>query len=151
MTTSLLRRVRTALAAVAVLSTLPGCADGLSFRNNRALQITAPLDGELVSEPLLVEWSMKPRPSSVKGYLVFVDRAPQPPGKTIEHFKIDNRSNIYDATESSVEIPALEQKTDGPSSRRNQHRIVVIPLDGQGRRIGENSAHVEIDVFREEA
>ncbi len=127
-----------------------GCTDGLSFRQDDRLKIVSPLDGELVGEPVLVEWRMEPRPTSVKGFLVFIDRAPQPPGKTIEHFKPDNRSNIYESTTESVEIAAFESAVSGPKNRRNRHRVLIVALDDRGRRIGEASDHVEIDVFRDE-
>ncbi len=133
-----------------VLASLTSCAKGLSFRRDDRLVITAPGDGELVSEPVLVEWTMTPRPANVRGFLVLVDRAPQPPGTTIEHFKVDNRSNLYRTDLLSVEIPAFESATTGPKNRRNRHRIVVVPLDGDGRRVGENSEHIEVDVFRDE-
>lgn len=136
--------------ATLALTSLTSCAEGLSFRRDDRLVITAPGDGELVSEPVLVEWKMSPRPANVRGFLVLVDRAPQPPGSTIEHFKVDNRSNLYQTATLSVEIPALEASTTGPKNRRNRHRIVVIALDAAGRRIGENSEHIEVDVFRDE-
>jgi hypothetical protein len=136
-------------ASVCVL-TLSSCASGLSFRHDDRLTITAPADGELVSEPVLVEWTMRPRPASVKSFLVLVDRPPQPPGTSVEHFKVDDRSNLYPADGLSVEIPAFEAETTGPENRRNRHRIVVVPLDADGRRIGENSEHIEVDVFRDE-
>jgi hypothetical protein len=131
--------------------TLTSCASGLSFRHDDRLKITAPADGELVSEPVLVEWTMTPRPASVKRFLVLVDRPPQPPGTSIEHFKVDDRSNLYPTDTLSVEIPAFEAATSGPKKLRNRHRIVVIPLDASGRRIGENSEHIEVDVFREDS
>lgn len=127
-----------------------GCTDGLSFRQDDRLEIVSPLDGELVGEPVLVEWRMEPRPASVKGFLIFVDRAPQPPGKSIEHFRPDDRSNIYESSTESVEIAAFESASSGPKNRRNRHRVLIIALDDRGRRIGEASDHVEIDVFRDE-
>lgn len=133
-----------------IVATATGCADGLSFRQDDRLVIVAPLDGELVGEPLLVEWKMTPRPSSVAGFLVFVDRAPQPPGKTIGHFTSDNRSNIYETLTESFEVPAFESSATGPKNRRNRHRILIVPVDAAGRRIGESSTHTEIDVFRED-
>ncbi len=135
---------------VALSSLSTACADGLSFRQDDALTIVAPLDGELVGEPLLVEWEVTPRPANVAGFVVFVDRAPQPAGKSIEHFKADNRSNIYETNTTSVEIPAFETATTGPQNRRNRHRILIVPVDAEGRRIGEGSEHIEIDVFRED-
>ena len=138
-----------AFAVVATVST-SACTDGLAFRQDDRLRIVAPLDGELVGEPVLVEWRMQPRPATVKGFLVFIDRAPQPPGKTVEHFRSDNRSNIYSSATQSVGIAAFETATTGPKNRRNRHRILVVPVDAQGRRIGESSTHTEIDVFREE-
>lgn len=127
-----------------------GCTDGLSFRQNERLKIVSPLDGELVGEPVLVEWRMDPRPESVKEFLIFVDRAPQPPGKSIEHFRPDDRSSIYGSSTESVEIAAFESASSGPKNRRNRHRVLIIALDDRGRRIGEASDHVEIDVFRDE-
>lgn len=127
-----------------------GCTDGLSFRQDDRLKIVSPLDGELVGEPVLVEWRMDPRPASVRGFLIFVDRAPQPPGKSIEHFKPDDRSNIYESSTESVEIAAFESASSGPKNRRNRHRVLIVALDDRGRRIGEASDHVEIDVFRDE-
>ena len=140
------------ISALTLISStsLAGCAEGLSFRRDDRLVITAPGDGELVSEPVLVQWTMKPQPAQVRGFLVLVDRAPQPPGTTVEHFKVDNRSNLYKTDTLSVEIPAFEAGTTGPKNRRNRHRIVVVPLDAAGRRVGENSEHIEVDVFRDE-
>ena len=145
------RRTRHAIACALMFGALTsGCTDGLSFRQDERLKIVSPLDGELVGEPVLVEWRMKPRPASVKGFLVFVDRAPQPPGTSVEHFKPDDRSNIYGSSTNSVEIAAFESAATGPKNRRNRHRVLIIPLDDLGRRIGEASDHVEIDVFRDE-
>ena len=143
--------VRACLGALFVAVGTAGCTDGLAFRQDKSLKITAPLNSELVSEPLVVTWQLAPRPSEVKSFLIFVDRAPQPPGQTIDHFKVDNRSNIYASSGTSVEIPAFEAASTGPKNRRNRHRILIISLDADGQRIGEGSAHVEIDVFREEA
>ena len=145
------RPARRTVACLVLLSALAsGCTDGLSFRQDERLKIVSPLDGELVGEPVLVEWQMKPRPASVKKFLVFVDRAPQPPGQSVEHFKPDDRSNIYESSTNSVEIAAFESAATGPKNRRNRHRVLIIPLDALGRRIGEASDHVEIDVFRDE-
>ena len=145
------RAKRACLGALLVAVGNAGCTDGLAFRQDKSLKITAPLNSELVSEPVVVTWQFAPRRSKVKSFLIFVDRAPQPPGQTIDHFKVDNRSNIYASSGTSVEIPAFEAASTGPKNRRNRHRILVISLDSAGRRIGEGSAHVEIDVFREEA
>ena len=127
-----------------------GCTEALSDPQDDRLKIVSPLDGELVGEPVLVEWRMDPRPASVRGFLIFVDRAPQPPGKSIEHFKPDDRSNIYESSTESVEIAAFESASSGPKNRRNRHRVLIVALDDRGRRIGEASDHVEIDVFRDE-
>lgn len=145
------RVLRACLGASLVAFGAAGCTDGLAFRQDKSLKITAPLQSELVSEPVVVTWRIAPRPAKVKSFLVFVDRAPQPPGKTIDHFKVDNRSNIYASSGNSVEIRAFESASTGPKNRRNRHRILVISLNAAGQRIGESSAHVEIDVFREEA
>src|SRR3954467_5238111 len=78
-------------AACAIL--LTGCVpQGLAFRVDNRLAITSPKDGAEVTVPLTVTWTIrdftvdKSAPAGAKdtGYFaVFVDRAPQPPGKSL--------------------------------------------------------------------
>jgi uncharacterized protein (DUF58 family) len=139
--------------AFAAALTFGGCTSGLAFRASDDLQITGPVDGDVVSAPLDVTWTMEPRPAEVKGFAVYVDRNPQPPGKSIEYFRDDNRARIY-VTESSdqlsLQIPAIEPRRGVASSVKNDHEIVVVPLDGDGRRIGEHVDRVGFEVFVEE-
>lgn len=131
-----------------------GCAGGLAFRENKALAITVPAENELVSEPLIVEWTMDPKPANLGGFAVFLDRFPMPPGKSIETFKLDNRINIF-TTDSpdamTVQIDALEGRNGVAKAIRDRHELTVVPLDRAGRRIGEHAKRVEFDVFREDS
>jgi hypothetical protein len=125
-------------------------ADGLAFRQNDSIKIAVPAERELVSEPLTVEWTMDPKPAGVAGFMLFVDRGPQPPGKSIDHFKEDNRLNIYSSAESPFEIPAIERREGVAKKVRDHHLLTVIALDADGRRIGETAAIVDFVVFEEE-
>jgi hypothetical protein len=139
-----------ALAATAVLVSA-GCTSGLAFRANDDLQITSPVENDVVSVPVDVAWTMEPRPSNVAGFAVYVDRNPQPPGKTIEYFRDDNRSRIYLTKEPTVQITAIEPRNGVARRIENDHELVVVALDSDGRRIGETVARVKFEVFVEES
>jgi hypothetical protein len=139
---------RALVAATLVVPT--GCAKDLAFRRTSGFEITAPASRELVSEPLLVEWNADALGPAVKGFALFVDRAPQPPGKTIEHFALDKRSNIYLAAASPVEVPNFERRLGVAKGERDRHWVTVVALDAKGRRIGESYARVEFTVFEDQ-
>lgn len=143
------RRWSSTVGALSIVVALTGCADNLSFRRDDSLTIVTPADRELVGTPLRVQWQVRPRPAAVRAFAVFVDRAPQPPGTTIEHFKEDNRVGIFVTKATSLAIPAFERRQGVAKALRDRHRVVVVPLDARGRRIGENVDTVEFDVFVE--
>ncbi len=152
-----LKRFRVTVCVCTVALLVGGCAsggllnaDGLAFRQDNSIVIIVPGERELVSEPLSVEWTMEPTTDQVAGFMLFVDRGPQPPGKTIEYFKQDNRSNIYLAETSPFEIPAIERREAVAKKVRDQHHLTIIAIDVAGRRIGETAAYVDFDVFEEE-
>jgi hypothetical protein len=144
----------TAVLLVGISMGATGCTGGLAFRENKALTITVPAENELVSEPLIVEWTMDPKPADLGGFAVFLDRFPMPPGKSIESFKLDNRLNIF-TTDSpdgmTVQIDALEGRSGVAKALRDRHELTVVPLDRLGKRIGEHAKRVEFDVFREDS
>jgi hypothetical protein len=160
---SIARRGVATVASLAILSlggavlggvALGGCASGgpfdphgLAFRRDDSIKIAVPEDRELVSEPLSVEWKQEPMTQQVAGYLLFVDRGPQPPGKTIEHFAEDNRAKIYSAVKSPFQIPVIERRDGVAKKVRDQHELIIVPVDLAGRRIGETSAVVHFTVF----
>jgi hypothetical protein len=131
--------------------------DGLAFKQDRSITIVVPEPQELVSVPLIVEWEAV-MTNRIAGFTVLIDRSPQPPGKSIDSFAIDDQANIYvvpaeptaDGT-FRFEIPAIEKRAGVASAVQDDHEVVIIPIDLAGNRIGEGFAATEFTVFREDA
>src|SRR5919108_2969524 len=75
-------------AAAALALLLCGCAvEGLAFRSDDRVDVVAPDDLTEVTLPFTVQWTAR----DVRGrFGVFVDRTPQPPGKTLDWFARDD-------------------------------------------------------------
>jgi hypothetical protein len=168
-------RVRRTIAALVLAAlALPGCGvAGLSFVQDKRLTFVAPEDRAEVTLPFTVDWEMAdfaitgPDGSSAEdaGYFgVFVDRDPQPPGEPLGWIARDDgsclhqagcpdqeylaRRRVYSTSETSLTIQVLPD-TELLEGRREFHEVVVILLDGTGRRIGESAWFVEFQVRRE--
>ncbi len=159
---------------VLVAGFLPGCGvSDLSFREDTRVEITAPKDRAEVRLPLTVTWTVHDFDVTGKtagggkdaGYFgVFVDRAPQPPGQTLEWLVRDDKlcrpeegcpdaaylaeRNIHSTTETEFTIDRLPDFTQ--RELREFHEIIIVLLDTAGRRIGESAFAVEFQVLREE-
>lgn len=134
---------RAALAILLVLTT--SCSDGLLFRIDERLAIVTPDDRATVRLPVTVRWRFD-SPDAVR-YAVFVDQAPMPPGKTVEHLEDDAvRATLTDDT--SFVLETVNPRENVSDAERDRHEIVVVLLDDDGRRIGETAAYVEITVRR---
>jgi hypothetical protein len=143
--------------------------DGLAFTQDRSISIMVPEPQELVSVPLIVEWDAV-MTNRIAGFTVLIDRSPQPPGKSIDYFALDNQANIYvvpaePSTDRDVElaaerevegsfrfeIPAIEKRAGVALAVQDDHEVVIIPIDLAGNRIGEGFAAAEFTVYREES
>ncbi|MBA2609418.1 MAG: hypothetical protein H0U92_10790 [Actinobacteria bacterium] len=162
-----------ALAVVASALTLPACAvNGLAFKQDTRLSFAYPDQRDKVRLPLTVRWSVRefevtgPTPNVRPGagyFAVFVDRSPQPPGKTLGWFARNDRScqrdptcpddqyfaerNVYAVNANEFTIEYLRPPNLG-SKIREFHEITVALVDGEGRRLGETAYTVEFQVLR---
>jgi hypothetical protein len=149
------------LFALVVLTN--GCAvRGIAFRQDDRLSFVTPGDRAEVTLPFTVAWKVDdfdvPRDGS---YAVFVDRAPQPPGKTLEWLARDddscrtadgcpdatwfNERDVFPTTKTELTIDRLPARTD---DRREVHEVTVVLLDRDGRRVGETGWTLEVQVAR---
>ena len=145
---------------------------GLAFRLDDRVQITAPADREEVELPVTLRWSVEDfevvQPGTEvredAGYFaVFVDRAPVPPGKTLAWIARNDSGcsessgcpdaeylssrGIYTTSETQL---VLEQLPRGDEGKRDRHTATIVLLDGSGARIGESAFEVVFEVEREE-
>lgn len=151
---------RRRLLALAVLPLLGGCA-GQAFRQEPGVMLSSPLDRQHLTLPVRLAWSA---PSALRAasFAVLVDRSPQPPGRTISFFVEDDEvckgqrlqacltpaylttRGIFVTGARELVLEALAERDTVWASSRGQHDVVVVPLDAQGRRIGESWSSVRV-------
>ena len=155
---------RVALAVVLALLT-SGCAvSGIAFRQDDRLSFVTPDDRDEVTLPLTVQWRVEDFEvgEGEGSFAVFVDRAPQPPGKTLDWLARDDDScraddgcpdaewfaerDVFPTTERSLTIERLPARAD---DRRELHEVTVVLLDEDGRRVGETGWSIEFEVARD--
>lgn len=162
------------LLAFALL--LAGCdLQGLDFRRDDRVAITAPEPREEVQLPVVVDWTVEdfevtgpaptsgqsraPSASDSAGYFaVFVDGFPQPPGETLAWFVRDDQP-----CQASPDCPNAQYFADkgiftttdteftvealpAGDARRDRHEVTIILLDPTGERIGESAFTIAFDV-----
>lgn len=168
------RSVKNLAAALLLVSVLPACAvQGLAFKEDDRVTITAPPDRALLRPPITVSWRVRDfevtgptaqaRPDA--GYFgIFVDRPPPPAGREPEWLFRDDGScrpadgcpdpkylaerDVYTTTETHLVVENL-RRIDPSSKRRRRvlHEITIVLLDGHGRRIGESAYAAEFQVL----
>lgn len=130
-----------ALGAAVVSAT--GCQQ-LLFRQDNRITVTAPADYSSIREPVVISWNavdFTPGPDGT--FCVFVDRAPMPPGESLDYFSARDRDGIFQTTNSHIRFDVLNDIPSNPSAERNYHQITVVLLDRSGHRIGEEAGFVE--------
>ena len=156
---------RTAAVAAVLLMTASGCGfSNLTFRQDDSLRFLTPDDRAEVTLPLTVRWAVEDFEvgPGAGSFAVFVDRAPQPPGKPLEWLARDDDScrasdgcpdevwyadrDVYPTTDTRLTIEQLPARSD---DRRELHEVTVVLLDEQGRRVGENGWTLEFQVVRD--
>lgn len=164
---------RTALVVLAV-TTLSGCAvNGLAFKIDDRLRVLSPGDREQVSLPLTIQWEISDfqvtgadgsQDPNAGFFGVFVDRAPQPPGETVQWFAKDDQScrsedgcpdkryladrGVHTTDETKFVVKTLPPPPEDQVARRELHEVTIVLLDGTGRRIGESAFTAEFEVKR---
>lgn len=139
-----------------------GCGvEGLNFVQDDRVTITSPRDRAEVELPVTIRWTSRDFDGT---YAVFVDRAPVPPGRTLDWLARDDElcqetagcpnetwlrdRYVYGTAKTSLEIDDLPDATD--DARRDFHEATVVLLDRGGRRIGEAAFTVEFQVARDD-
>lgn len=159
-----MRSALTVAVAVALLSS--GCGvSGLSFRQDDRLSFVSPGDRDEVTLPVTVRWDVEDfEVGDGRGsFAVFVDRAPQPPGRTLAWLARDDdtcraddgcpgvewysQRDIFPTTDTELVIDRLPARTD---DRREFHEVTVVLLDEEGRRVGETGWTLEFQVTRDD-
>jgi len=163
------RRVVVGLGLCAALLASGCSVHGLSFVEDDRLSLQAPSDGASVTLPVRVSWSVKDftvtgpteHAASGTGYFgVFVDRAPPAPGDTVESLVRNDKACKAIAGCPNVEFLAhrgaytttatnfvLDRLPDiSTTDEHGSHDVIVVLLDGAGRRIGEGAVHAEFRV-----
>lgn len=121
-----------------------------------------PADREEVRTPIRFRWRAQDLPAGTT-YAVFVDRSPQPPGKTVAWLFRDDESCQRDPSCPDAEFLAIRDVylTDRPEitiervrrrdeeRRREIHVVTVVLLDADGRRMGESAFSREVQVLSE--
>jgi len=156
------KRVALLLALVMLAN---GCAmTGIAFRQDDRLSFVTPDDRAEITLPVTVTWKVDDFDVPTDGsYAVFVDRAPQPPGKTLDWLarnddacrgadgcpdaKWFNERDVFPTKATSLELERLPARTD---DRREFHEVTVVLVDRTGRRIGETGWTLEFQVKRHE-
>ena len=161
--------MRRALAALALLPALACSAcvpQGLTFRVDHRVKITAPRNEAKLSLPFTLRWTVNNfdvvQPGSAvrngAGYFgVFVDTTPMAPGKNLDDLRNEDAScdgdsdctpesllasrGIYTTTSTELVLKSLP-----PAKDKKSHRATVVLLDSRGTRIGESAWRVDFRV-----
>lgn len=158
------------LSTVLVITLLvAGCdVSRMMFVQDHRVAITAPADRDTVTLPFTLRWQTHgfavtgrdgQRASNSGYFAIFVDRAPMPPGQTLEWLatqsdscgseacgSVDRLSDVYTTSDMSLELRQLPAVNKTDTTER--HEAVVILLDGTGTRIGESGFYVRFDFER---
>lgn len=157
---------RTLLVGVGLILAASACRSGAVVVDHAPLVITAPGDHDEVPLPLEMSWEFDgdAPEAGIAGYLVLVDKNPQPPGRSLVHFLPDDGScvgtarsgcltpdalqalGVHVTIEPKVTIPRIARRVGVSRGARDLHVITVVPLDANGFRVGEWSASVTVEV-----
>jgi hypothetical protein len=166
--------VRSGVLLIALLG-LTGCGvDGLAFVEDDRVSIAEPADRATVELPMTVRWSVGDfrvtgptgAASDEAGYFgVFLDRAPQAPGRTVNSLargdaacKVDpacpNETyfagrGVYTTEDTELTIDSLPDLAQGDT--RDFHELTIVLLNGEGKRVGESAFRREFEVAREDS
>lgn len=113
----------------------------LEFRQRHDIEITMPIDGATVTTPIHVEWTVDRDPEDdgsrsreIAWFAAFVDRAPIRRGQSLDGSPEDlANQSIFITTSTSLDIPFVRETRD------DEHEVIIVPLDEDMRRIGEQS------------
>lgn len=175
------RRVVAVIAAIVVLvptvmtlrlhwGSLTRTDAPLRFLPDRRLSMVAPEEEEEVRLPLEVTWTVTDFPiEDGNRFGVFVDTDIPSPDKTVRlrvcstreelppspgEFRgicSDQREKIFFTEATSFTLECFEPRFNLGARRLNDHRVTIILLDGENRRVGEAAASVPFRVHPDDA
>ena len=122
-----------------VIALSAGCADGLAFRVDDRVDITAPRDRETVTLPVTLRWEADGIDRG--SFAIFVDRAPMRPGAPFVE-----GDDAYLTTDTELVIDEVGDAADGS----DRHAATIVLLDAKGRRSGESSFDVVFEIEDED-
>jgi hypothetical protein len=161
-----MRPTAVAVALVAVLGASSCGVHGLSFVQDKRVDIVHPHDRTKTRLPVTIDWTVKnfaigPDAGS---FGVFVDRSPQRAGKTLSYpFRgnssckgIDGRrlcdtadflaeQGVFRTTDTNFTLSRVNHLT-GNERKRQFHEVTVVLLDAAGKRVGEGAWSVQLEV-----
>lgn len=150
----------------AALALLPACGvSGLSFVQDERVDIVRPEDRSTVDLPLRIDWTVEDFAvgRGEGSFGVFVDRAPQPSGKTLGWlFRGDpacrgsgsrlcstasflGQRNVFRTTRSDFTVEQVN-RLSGSQAGRQFHEATIVLLDERGERVGEGSWSVQFEI-----
>lgn len=106
-----------------------------TLTRDRGFGIRVPGDGARIESGTLFSWTSQQNSST---YAVLVDATIPRPGAFVAP-----TDRILTVTGTSVRLTLGRAKTGSPSAR-GFHTVTVLPLDGQGRRLGSSAAVVHV-------
>ena len=132
---------------------------------DRRVDIVRPRDRDEARLPVRVEWSVKDFATGAGrgAFGVFLDRAPQPSGKTQAWlFRGDDackgsgksvcatpeflaQRNVYRTTSNRFTVTNVARVPDN-EGRREFHEVTIVLLDREGRRVGEGAWSVQFQL-----
>ena len=148
--------------AVMLVASVSGC--DLTFRTVRATAVLAPAEEATVSLPFVLRWRAPTRTThgSRLYFAVFVDRAPIAPGQSLRAVASTQcnaqpdcpdlaylaQHQVYVTAGEQFRLTAVPPFTASviQTAGRGEHRVVIVPIDGQGRRVGETAMAVDFEV-----
>lgn len=162
------RRIAAGILALCLTGCVPS---GLSFRVDDRLHFESPRDRSTVRLPVRIDWTMRDftvvepgsPPRKGEGYFaVFVDRAPQPPGKPLSWIARNDDAcvaspdcpddeyyrgrGVYTTTDTHLVLEDLVRR--GSDKRKERHTVTITLLDGAGARIGESAFDLDFYLDR---
>lgn len=125
-----------AVLAIAAGESAIGAAHGASVTRDRSFAFTSPADGASVPANFVLSWH---RLDGQTRYAILIDETPPPPGTVITSTPTRLIANGITALGLS-----LAPRQGGSPSLRHWHTVTIVPLNAQGRRVGEQSATVHV-------
>lgn len=153
---------RAAVPAVVLCLVLGACGtNGLAFSKDAHLDVVSPAPRAKVHLPVRISWRTSgPVGSGGPYFAVFLDRAPVRPGQSLRSVADEtcNRTpgcpdaaylrdrNVFVTKDTSITVDAVPKHSGQRTGASDEHEAVVVPVDAQGRRIGESAHAVQFTV-----